>query len=252
VTDCFYHDIGATPASTSVDLRNDSGVIAHENTFSSAEQNGPIHLLESTRNGDDPGTESPFCEPHKHQADGAEAHHHDSVTRLQVTFMKTAQNASERFYEGSVFVCELVGYGVRVSSNYAFWQTHELSIGSVIEQKIFAEVLLIVAAEEASIAGSGIRGYDTLCYAELCDALADGDNVASHLMTKERRRDNHLRVITATKHFYVGTTREGGADADEQFPKADRRDGYALKPYIFLSIENGRLHAMCHHTVSCG
>ena len=125
-----------------------------------------------------------FCEPDKHQADRSESHDHDGVTRLNITFMQTAQNTSERLDEGSIFVRELVRYGVRVRSNDALRQAHELRIGPVIEQEIFAEILLIVPTEETSIARGGVRRDDALPHAKLRDTLPNGDNIASHSWPK--------------------------------------------------------------------
>jgi hypothetical protein len=226
MTDGFYHYISASLSRAGAHLRNDSSIIAHENTFSGAKHNGSINLLEASRERDHPRTEGPFGKANEHQANGSEAHDGDGVTRLKVTFMQTAQHASKRLYESSVFIRELAGYGVGVGSNDAFRQTHELSVRSVIEQEIFAEVLLIVPAEEASVAGSGVGRYNPLSYAKLRYTFADRDNIASHLMAKERRGDDHFGVISAPEDFHIRTASESGADTDQQFTGAHGRDRY--------------------------
>ena len=60
MTDGFYHDISATSARTSVHFRNHSGIIAHKDTFSGAEQNGAIHLLKTPRYSNDASAEGPL------------------------------------------------------------------------------------------------------------------------------------------------------------------------------------------------
>jgi hypothetical protein len=226
MTDGFYHYISSSLSCAGAHLRNDSSMIAHENTFSGAKHNGSINLLEASRDGDDPRTERPFSQANEHQADGSEAHDGDRVTRLKVTFMQTTQHASKRLYESSVFIRELGGYGVGIGSNDAFRQTHELSVRSVIEQEIFAEVLLIVPAEEASVTWSGVGRYNPLSDVELRYTFADRDNIASHFMAEERRGNDHFGVISAPKDFHIRTASESGADTDQQFTGANAWDGY--------------------------
>jgi hypothetical protein len=226
MTDGFYDYISASLSRAGADLRNDSSTIAHEDTFSGTKHDGSIDLLKAARERDNPRTEGPFGQANEHQADGSETHDGDRVTRLKITFMQTAQHTSKRLYESSIFIRELGGYGVGVGSNDAFRQTHELSVRSVIEQEIFAEVLLIVPAEEASVARGGVGRYDPLSYAEFRYTFADRDNIASHFMTEERRRDDHFGVISAPEDFHIRTASESGADTDQQFTPANRRDRY--------------------------
>ena len=75
-------------------------------------------------------------------------------------------HAGERLGERGVLQRHAVRDQQRVLLHDARGDAHVLGVGAVVEEQVFAEVLLAVPAEEAVVAGRGVHGDD---------AVADGE-----------------------------------------------------------------------------
>jgi hypothetical protein len=130
-----------------------------------------------------------------------------------------------------------------------------LGVRAIIEEQILTKILLAVAAEEAMITRGGIGSDNALAGAKMENTFADGDHVTGHLMTEQGRRANHFGMIAAAKNLHIGSTREGGFNADKHFSRTNGGDRDRFEPNVLFSIQNGSLHSVdsyWHEIRSCG
>ena len=69
-------------------------------------------------------------------------------------------------------------------------------------------------------------------------------------MAKDRRWNDHPRVITLLPDFQIRTTRQRDFDLDKKIVRSNGRNRHLLNPYIFATVQHGRHHvpiASCPH-----
>ena len=72
--------------------------------------------------------------------------------------MNAAQNASQRLGHGRIHERNAFRNFEHILPNDSAGNANVFGVSSVVEEKIFAEIRLALAAEEAGVAGSRIRG----------------------------------------------------------------------------------------------
>jgi hypothetical protein len=121
----------------------------------------------------------------------------------------------------------------------------EFGIGSVVEEEIFAEILLGALAEIALAAGGRVDRDDTVAEFKIhtfFDAFAQFDDSAGELMAEEGGRLDHLGVVAAAEDFEVGAAGEGYGDFEDEFAGVGARDGNLFDADVFLAVEDGGGH----------
>ncbi len=69
---------------------------------------------------------------------------------------------------------------------------------------------------------------------------------SGQFMSKQRRRDDHARVIATLVDLQVGAAGQGDLHFDQYFPVAYPRDGHFFNLYVLFAIEDGRCHLSVH------
>src|SRR3984885_10520889 len=110
----------------------------------------------------------------------------------------------------------MIGNVKRIFGDNACGDTDELGVGTVVEEQIVAEILLAALAEEAVTAGGGVEGNDTIARHEVSDSFAGLHDGAGKLVSEERGRNDHARVIAAAKDFEIGAAGERRAHFDNE------------------------------------
>ncbi len=105
------------------------------------------------------------------QADGAGAEDDGGLVGGSLGLFEAAEDAGEGFGEGGVLEGDVVGDAERVFLDDAGGDADVFGIGAVVEEEVVAEVLLVVQAEEAGVAGRGVEGEDAIAEGECGDAL---------------------------------------------------------------------------------
>lgn len=147
------------------------------------------------------------------EADGAGAEDDGGLAGVGVRFFKTTDHAGEGFGEGGVLEGDVVGDEEGVFFDDAGGDADVLGVSTVVEEEIVAEVLLVVEAEEAGVAGGGVEGQDAVADREFCDAVADFNDGPGELVTEEAVKGEHLGVVAAAIDFEVSAAGEGRANA---------------------------------------
>ena len=109
------------------------------------------------------------------------------------------------------------GDGEGVLLNDAGRDAHVFRICAVVEEDIGAEVLLVVKAEEAGIAGGGVHRKNAVAESEFCYACAEFGDDPGELVAEDNGRLEHHGVIAAAVDFEVGSAGEGCANAEDNF-----------------------------------
>jgi hypothetical protein len=112
----------------------------------------------------------------------------------------------------------------------------EFGVGSVVEEQVVAEVLLVAAAEVALIAWSRVEGDDAVADSEIPNAGTYFVDNARELMPEGHGQSEHARVIAATVNLEVGATGEGGLDANDDLSRTGNGYREALKAHIFAAV----------------
>ena len=80
---------------------------------------------------------------HKHQADGPTTQNCDRIADLDSGFVEAAKNAGQRFSHGCVFKCHIRRDDQHVGFDNAAWNANVFRVGTVVEEQVFAEILLV-------------------------------------------------------------------------------------------------------------
>ncbi len=92
-----------------------------------------------------------------------------------------------------------------------------LGVSAVVEEEVFAEILLAVAAEEADVAGSGVEGDDAVAACEWRYSGPTSTTVPASFVAEGDGRLQHHGVVAAAIDLEIGAAGEGCADPDHQF-----------------------------------
>jgi hypothetical protein len=124
----------------------------------------------------------------------------------------------------------------RVLLHDARRDAHVLGVGAVVEEQVLAEVLLSVTAEETVVAGGGVERQHAVAHAEPGDTGTHLYDYASQLVAEDHRGLQHHGVVSAAVDLEVGAAGEGRAHAQEEFARADRRNGNPLHAQVLAAI----------------
>jgi hypothetical protein len=198
-------------------------------------------LIRAFDHGDDMDTRE-LRGVHEHEAYGAGTENDHGVSRTGGSLLKAAYNAGERLSERGVFEGDVVWDVEGVLLNDARGDADVLGVGAVVEEEIFAEVLLVAGAEEAGVAGRRVEGDDAVSRAEATNAGASLHHSPGEFVAERDGRLKHHGVIPAAVDLEIGPARECGTDAEDKFTAAGVRNGNLLKTQIFLAVENRGKH----------
>ncbi len=176
------------------------------------------------------------------QSDGAGAEDDGSLVGRGARLFEAADDAGEGFGEGSVLEGDVVGDTQGVLLDDARRDADEFGVGTVVEEKVVAEVLLVVAAEEAGVAGRGVEREDAVADGEGGDAVSDLNDGSGKLVAEEAIEGEHLGVVAAAVDLEVGATGKGGAHPQDQLAGTCGGDRDIFDAEVFLAAEDGGSH----------
>ena len=182
----------------------------------------------------------------EHQPDRPAAEDGDRVADLNSRFVQAAKHACEGLSHRSIFKADVRRNDQHIRFNNAARHTNVLRIGAVVEQKIFAEVFLVLRAVEAHLAGRGVEGYDAHALLKAVDVSPNLLDDSREFVAEERGRHDHARVIAALVHLEIGAASQGDLNFDENLTIADARDGYFFDLEVFFAVQDGGGHFSVH------
>ena len=183
---------------------------------------------------------------HEHEADGAAAEDGDGIADFDSGFMQSAQHAGQRLGHGGVFEADVRRNDQHVGFNDAARDANVFSVGTVVEEEIFAEVLLMLGAVETHLAGRGVEGDDAHAFLEAVDAGADLLDDSGQFVAEEGRRDDHAGVIAALVDLEIGAAGQRDLDFDQNLAVTDARNRYFFDLEVFFAVQDGSGHFSVH------
>ena len=143
-----------------------------------------VELVLALDDGDDVETEERCC-VNKEQTDGAGAENDGGLAGDGFGLFEPADDAGQGLGECGVFEGDGFGDGQGVFGDDARGNSDELSVGTIVEEEIVTEILLIVEAEEASAAGCGVQGENAVAQRKVGDAITYVDDGAGEFVAEE-------------------------------------------------------------------
>ncbi len=183
---------------------------------------------------------------HEHQSNGAAAEDGDGVADLDSGFMQAAQNAGQRLGHGGIFEADAGRDDQHVGFNDALRHADVFGVGAVVEEQIFAEILLMLGAVKAHLAGSGVEGDDAHALLEAVDAGADFLDDSGQFVAEQGGRDDHAGMVAALEHLEISAAGQGDLDLDQNLAVTHARDGDFFDLQVFFAVQDGSGHFSVH------
>ena len=182
----------------------------------------------------------------KHQPNRTTADHGHRIADFDSGLVQTAQHTSQGFHHRRILVAHIVGDGQHIGFDNAARNANIFSIGAIVEQQVFAEILLMFLAEETDAAGSRVEGDDSLPFLELANSRSDFVDRPRQLVPEKSRRRDHAGVVAAAIHFHVRAAGECHLDFDQNLPFVQARDWNLFDLHVLFAVEDGSRHLACH------
>src|SRR2546427_7555683 len=177
------------------------------------------------------------------EPDRAAPNDHDRIARAHAHFMNAPKDAGQRLGHCGIEVGHMARNFEQVFPNDAAGSAHILGVGTVVDKKILAEILLAAVAVVTRPARRRICRQHAQARLPLTGHLwPDGDDFAHQLVPEHGRRRDHSRVVAALPDFQVGPVGESNAHANENLVRPDRRNVNLLDAQVFAAVEDGCGH----------
>ncbi len=138
---------------------------------------------------------------------------------------KTVHSAGQRLGQRGVFQRHMIGNMKRVLRYDARGNADELSVRSIVEEQVVAEILLPAFAKVAVTARRGVEGDYAVARHKPTSSSARFHNRSGKLVAKQRGRHDQARMIAATKDLQVRAAGQRRAHADDQLAWRRLRHG---------------------------
>src|SRR5580704_5078400 len=200
------------------------------------------HLTVALADGDYPHvTTGKYAD--EFQTNGTAADDHNGVAVMNSGFMHSPEHTGQWLDDGCVQKRDRVGNLKHVLADNAARDADVFSVCAVVEQQIFTEIGLALAAEEALIAGSGIGRYHAHALAhDAIDRAALLLDRTGKLVPKQRRRLNHALVKALLPDLQIGAAGERNFHANQHVIGTQPRNIHALDLDVLRPVENGCGH----------
>jgi hypothetical protein len=178
----------------------------------------------------------------KHEAYGTCPYDDHCVAEVSVGLFEPSDNAGQRFRKSGVLEWDVCRNNERILLNDAGRDSDVLCVGTVVEEDVFAEILLILLAEVAGVTGSGVERDDSISKLKAGHTFANTVNCSGDLMSKGNRGRKHFGMIATAINLEVGATGEGSPHTENHFTLLGGGNGRGFNAKIFLTVEDHRLH----------
>ena len=183
---------------------------------------------------------------HEHEANRTCTDDHHGVPGPGVRLLQAAYNTRKWLGKSGVFERNMSRNQQCVFSHDPGRDPDVFSVGSVVEQQIFAKVLLTAEAEEASIARRRIQRNDAIPFVESGDSLSNFSDYTGYLVAEQDGRLEHHGVIPTAVNFQIGSAGQSGTYADDQLTGLSAGNRNPFQAEVFLPIQNRRIHLTSH------
>ena len=198
-----------------------------------------------------------FGERGEHESNRPGAENEHMLSGAQLCVFDALHNARKGFDERGIAEIGFRFEAQQVFLDEPLGNDNGLGVSAVQKKQIFAEILLLIAAEETFAARRGI-GRDhtvadfpipTLDFGLLAPAKRSEDgwtldftNNTGEFVAEDGGRHDHFGVVTAFEDLQIRAAGERGFDADADFARFERGRRNVLDLNFFLAVENGGFH----------
>ncbi len=150
-----------------------------------------------------------------HEAKRPTANDGNCVALARIGVLEPVDGAGQGLGERGVFERHVLRNDERVLGDDAFGNLDEFGISAVVEEQIVAKIFLATQAKVALAARSGVERHNPVAGSEIGDALARFDDRSCLLVSEERGRNDHARVVSAAKDLEIGAAGESCTHLDD-------------------------------------
>ena len=190
----------ATRVGEAAHFRHPVGAIGGNNEFGRAHALGALELRRAPSHGNHAGA-AQVRQSDEHQPDRTQADHRDRIPFANPGFLNAAHHAGQWLDHRRVAVSDSIGDLMGVASHNRAGDPNIFGVSAVVEQKVFAKVLLLPLAGITVSAGRRIGRDDPLPHLEISHFRTDRYNVTRQLVPQHRRRSDHACMVTAPEHL---------------------------------------------------
>src|SRR5262249_50747479 len=150
-------------------------------------------------------------------SDGTAADYRHRVTDFHPGFVQPPEYAGQGFDHGRFFEGHVRRNHNRVQIDNSSRDADVLRVGAIVEQEIFAKILLMTGAVKAGLAWGGIKCDNAHAFTKSAYAwtrLLDG---ASEFVTEEGGGNDHAGMVSALINLEVSAAGESDLDLDQEF-----------------------------------
>ena len=183
---------------------------------------------------------------HEHEADGSAAENGDGIANLHAGFVQASKDAGQRFGHRSLFDTDVRRNDQHVGFDDAARNANVFGVSSVVEEEIFAEILLMFGAVEAHLARGGVQGDDAHALLESVDAGSDFLDDSGQFVAEQGGRNDHAGVVAALVHLKIGAAGQGNLNFDQNLAFSHARDRYFFNLEVFFAVQDGSGHFSVH------
>ena len=245
LADGFDGDIHAAPVGHFADRFHRVAVLPGDDQVVGAESRGAIQLGLPAAHRDHAAAVK-LGQFDEHQADGTQADNGNGIAGAGSRFLKTAHHTCQGFHEGRILIADFVGNKVSIALHDAGRDADVFGVGAVVEEQVLAEILQAAAAEETLSAGRRIGRHHALPDREICDVLANCDDIAGQLVPEHSRRHDHPSVVSATEDFDIGAAGERHLHSYEDVSAFNCGNSYRLYLQMLLAVKHSSHHVVIH------
>src|SRR5581483_11816987 len=158
----------------------------------------------------------------------------------------STEDTRHRLRHRRFFEADGIGNGEHIGFNDAAGNADVFRVRAVVEQQVFAEILLVFRTVEAHLEGSGDQRHHAHALLEAAHVGTDFLDDSGEFVTEQRRRHDHAGVISALVDLEVRAAGEGDLNLNKNLTLADTRDGYLFNLYVLFTVEDGCRHMSVH------
>jgi hypothetical protein len=160
--------------------------------------------------------------------------------------VQAAKDAGQRLGHRSLFDTDAWRDNQHVGIDDAARNPNVFGVSAVVEQEIFAEVLLMFGAVEAHLARRGIQGDDAHAFLESVDTGSYFLDDSGQFMAEQGGRHDHAGMVAALVHLKISAAGQGNLNFDQNLAFSHARDRYFLNLEVFFAVQDGCGHFSVH------
>ena len=180
----------------------------------------------------------------EHQTDQSRADHQHSLTLSQLALLQALHHAGQRFGQRGIAKGSSRLETQQIFLHQPRRNDNGLGVRAVEKHQVIAKIFLFVTAIKTPATRRRVRHHHAVAAAPDAHASVTLADDAREFVAEDRRRHDHLRVITALEHLQVRAAGQRGLDANPHLARPQRALGDFFDFDLLFPVEDGGFHGV--------